>query len=220
MGRLSRRLSPSSRLLETRLGELAQHRASVHERLDVLERYGSHLAEQGDRNTRTTSAARDDVHHELSRLGDRITGEVHHLRMELIDRIHAAVDPFVVPGPDPLDVAFASASLASLPAGTEVLLLTPTSLAEPLRQLGLSVCVLDGPGSSLGARVLAAGAASSRTWAGVVALAGDGRSLEHEPAALVASDGILVTFEHPSGAATFELLRQSADRLALRRTGP
>lgn len=213
-GRFARRLSPTARLIDRRMGPLADSRATIHERLDTLERYGAHLAEQGDRNTRATVD-----------LGNRVAKGFDDLRGELVDRIHIAVDPLGLPWPvgDAHDVAFAAASVADIRAGGEVLVVRPASVASALRILDLDVSAVIGqvPIPS-GCRPLTKSAAASRTWRVVIALGEPGDAGEASfVGGLVGAGGLLVASESVASAMGegWGEERAADGRRAMRRSG-
>ena len=213
-GRIARRFSPAARLVDRRLGPLADSRATIHERLDVLERYGAHLAEQGDRNTRETVE-----------LGNRVAKGFDDLRGELVDRIHIAVDPLGLPWPlgDAQDVAFAAAAVADIRAGGEVLVVRPTSVASALRILDLDVSAVIGqvPIPS-GCRPLTNSAAVSRAWSVVIALGEPGGAGDASfVGGLVQPGGLLVASESVArGLGEGWAEERSAEgRRAMRRNG-
>ena len=213
-GRFARRLSPTARLIDRRLGPLADSRATIHERLDALERYGAHLSEQGDRNTRETVA-----------LGNRVAKGFDDLRGELVDRIHIAVDPLGLPWPvgDAQDVAFAAASVATVGAGAEVLVVRPTSVASALRILELDVAAVIGPVPvPSGCRPMTRGAAAARTWSFVIALGEPGGADDASfVSGLVEHEGLLVTSEAIADTLGegWQAERSADGRRAVRRSG-
>ncbi len=220
LGRAARGISPSSRLIETRLGPGATDRAPLHESLDVLDRYGSHLAEQGDRNTRHIDAASDRLASALTHELDQLRAEVQGLRAEIVDQLHASLDPFAAGTQvDLVTTAFVAAALARLPPRREVLLLDHDDLVVALRALELDVVVLDDAPTLGGVRTVTRGAAAGRAWPAVVLL--DERTVPGVPAeSLVAEGGLLLTTSTRRDVAGLIEERRHDDLVALRRPAP
>lgn len=191
-----RRAHPTVRHIDSRLGSPGDVRPPLHDRLDVIERYLSHVAGQNDRTLGhlemlALRARLDNFQQHLDHLGRQndlgvqATQDLHRGLSVSLDLMRAGIEERldalahatgelsprgVSPTPDDLSIAFTTAALADLPRRARVLVRSGDArVSASLTALGISVVASDPQAAGHGVRVIEPKTAKQREWAAVVA---------------------------------------------------
>lgn len=195
-----RRASPTLRHIDVRLGSPGDIRPPVHERLDVIERYLSHLAGQNDRTLGhlemlTLQARLDDFQAHLDHLarqndlGVQATQDLHRGLSVSLDLMRAGIEERLDalahaggeagqrgagPTPEDLGIAFTTAALGGLGKRAKVLVRSgDPRVSAALAALGMTVVTTDPEAAGRGVRIIESKTAKQGNWAAVVALGSD-----------------------------------------------